>query len=219
MFRKLLAEFLGTALIVAAVVGPSYMLEDLSAQPALALLAAAIVVAAVLFVVISVFAPISGAHFNPAVSVVSWLRKEIGAKDLFGFIAAQSLGAVYGTILANLMFGRSWISLSDNGRLGFGTALGEILATFGLLLIILLLLHLGKAGLIPGSVALWILAGHLTTSSTSFANPAVSLGRLFNESMAGIGPASMFGFWLLQFFGALLALGVFLVLTKEKTSE
>lgn len=219
MPRKLAAEFLGTALIVAAVVGPAYMLEDLGATPALGLLAAAIVVAAVLYVVIAIFGPISAAHFNPAVSLIFLLRKELAAKEFLPYVLAQSAGAAVGSIVANLMFERQWISISSNGRLGVGEAIGEVFATFGLVLLILLLLQWQKSNLIPGAVALWILAGHLTTSSTSFANPAVSLGRLLNESGAGIGPESMLGFWVFQFFGALLALAVFLLLTKEKTSE
>lgn len=217
MLQKLLAEFIGTALIVAAVVGPSYMLQDLGATPALGLLAAAIVVAAVLFVVIEIFGPISGAHFNPAVSLVFLLRREISGQTFALFVAAQSLGAIAGAILGNLMFERSWISVSENGRLSPGTAIGELLATFGLVLLILLLLRFGKQQLIAAAVAAWILAGHLTTSSTSFANPAVSLGRVFNQSGAGIGPESMLGFWLFQVLGALLALLVFGLLTKEKT--
>lgn len=214
MLTKLLAEFLGTALIVTAVVGPAYMLEDLAATPAVGLFAAALVVAAVLFVVIEIFGPVSGAHFNPAVSLVFLLRGQLGGKDFVSFVAAQFLGAISGAVLGNLMFERSWISVSQNGRLSTGTAIGEWLATFGLLLLILLLLHFNKAKLIGAAVALWILAGHLTTSSTSFANPAVSFGRVFNESTAGIGPGSMLGFWLFQILGALSALLIFRVLTK-----
>ena len=219
MLRKLAAEFIGTALIVAAVVGPSYMLQDLGASAAVGLLAAAIVVAAVLYVVIAIFGPISAAHFNPAVSLIFLLRKELAAKEFLPYVLVQSAGAAFGSVVANLMFERQWISISSNGRLGVGEAIGEVVATFGLVLLILLLLHWQKSNLIPSAVALWILAGHLTTSSTSFANPAVSLGRLLNESGAGIGPESMLGFWAFQFSGALLALAVFLLLTKEKTSE
>ena len=219
MLKKLTAELLGTALIVAAVVGPSYMLEDLGAPAALGLLAAAIVVAAVLYVVIAILAPISGAHFNPAVSLIFLLRKELSPAGFLAYTAAQFVGAATGAIVANLMYDRSWVSISSNGRLVGGAAIGEVLATFGLVLLILLLIKWNKTELIAGGVALWILAGHLMTSSTSFANPAVSLGRLLNESGAGIGPASMLGFWLFQILGALLALFAFSLLTKEKTSE
>jgi glycerol uptake facilitator-like aquaporin len=217
--QKILSEFVGTALIVAAVVGPSFMLANLGATPAVGLLAAAIVVAAVLFVVIEIFGPISGAHFNPAVSLVLLLRKELPLPSFLGYLAAQFLGAVAGAAVGNLMFERTAIAISSNGRFGFGTAIGEILATFGLVLLILLLVHFRKQPLIAAAVAAWILAGHLTTSSTSFANPAVSLGRVFTESAAGIGPSSMLGFWLFQILGALLAVLIFGLLTKEKTSE
>lgn len=217
MLRKFSAEFLGTALIVAAVVGPSHMLQLLGAEPAIALLAAAVVVAAVLFVVIEIFGPISGAHFNPAVSLVFLLRKELSPRDFVSYLLAQFSGAAFGALLGNLMFDRPAVSLSQNWRLGLGTSLGEVIATFGLVLLILLLLHWQKARLVGAAVALWILAGHLMTSSTSFANPAVSLGRSLTDSPSGIAPGSMFGFWLMQIIGALVALAVFSLLTKEKT--
>ena len=216
--KALTAEFLGTALIVASVVGSSFMGLNLGAVPAFGLLMSAIATSAMLFVVIAIFLPISGAHFNPAVSLVLFLQRKLSAKALGGYLLAQALGAVAGAVLGNIMFRKAPVYVNGFERFSLGTGLAELVATFGLVLLILLLVQQQKTSLIAPAVALWILAGHLFTSSTSFANPAVSLGRVLTEAAAGIAPESMTAFWFFQIVGALLALLVFGLLTKEKTN-
>lgn len=213
---KLLAEFLGTGLIVAGVIGAGFMTATLDAGYPLGLTMIALTVAAILFVAISVFGPISGAHFNPAVTLAFLLRKAIAGKEAASYIAAQVMGAALGAIVANLMFGSSWFEVSEISRFSLPTFLGEIVATWGLVLLILLLVQLEKTNLIAAAVALWIFAGHLFTSSTSFANPAVTIGRIFSEAPSGISPDSALWFVVAQFVGMAIALLTFVVLTKKE---
>ena len=213
---KLLAEFLGTGLIVAGVIGAGFMTAALDAGYPLGLTMIALTVAAILFVAISIFGPISGAHFNPAVTLAFLLRKAIAGSEAASYIAAQVMGAALGAIVANLMFGSSWFELSEISRFSLPTFLGEIVATWGLVLLILLLVQLEKTNLIAAAVALWIFAGHIFTSSTSFANPAVTIGRIFSEAPSGISPDSAPWFVIAQFVGMAIALLTFVVLTKKE---
>lgn len=213
---KLLAEFLGTGLIVAGVIGAGFMTATLDAGYPLGLTMIALTVAAILFVAISIFGPISGAHFNPAVTLAFLLRKAIAGSEAASYIAAQVMGAALGAIVANLMFGSSWFEVSEISRFSLPTFLGEIVATWGLVLLILLLVQLEKTNLIAAAVALWIFAGHIFTSSTSFANPAVTIGRIFSEAPSGISPDSALWFVIGQFVGMAIALLTFVVLTKKE---
>ena len=215
---KLLAEFLGTAMIVAGVIGAGFMVATLGAGFALGLTMIAATVAAVLFVSISILGPVSGAHFNPAVTIAFLLRKAISSAAAAGYIASQVAGAIFGAVVANLMFEVPWLEISATGRFSAGTFLGEVVATFGLVLLILLLVKFDKSHLIAASVAAWIFAGHIFTSSTSFANPAVTIGRIFSDSAASISPDSALGFVLAQLVGMAVALIVFVPLTKKVTS-
>lgn len=215
---KLLAEFLGTAMIVAGVIGAGFMVATLGAGFALGLTMIAATVAAVLFVSISILGPVSGAHFNPAVTIAFLLRKAISSAAAAGYIASQVVGAIFGAVVANLMFEVPWLEISATGRFSAGTFLGEVVATFGLVLLILLLVKFEKSHLIPASVAAWIFAGHIFTSSTSFANPAVTIGRIFSDSAASISPDSALWFVLAQLVGMAVALIVFVPLTKKVTS-
>ena len=215
---KLLAEFLGTAMIVAGVIGAGFMVATLSAGFPLGLTMIAVTVAAVLFVSISILGPVSGAHFNPAVTIAFLLRKAISSAAAAGYIASQVVGAISGAVLANLMFEVPWLEISATGRFSAGTFLGEVVATFGLVLLILLLVQFEKSHLIAASVAAWIFAGHIFTSSTSFANPAVTIGRVFSDSAASISPDSALWFVLAQLVGMAVALIVFVPLTKKVTS-
>ena len=215
---KLLAEFLGTAMIVAGVIGAGFMVATLSAGFPLGLTMIAATVAAVLFVSISILGPVSGAHFNPAVTIAFLLRKAISSAAAAGFIASQVVGAIFGAVVANLMFEVPWLEISATGRFSAGTFLGEVVATFGLVLLILLLVKFDKSHLIAASVAAWIFAGHIFTSSTSFANPAVTIGRIFSDSAASISPDSALWFVLAQLVGMAVALIVFVPLTKKVTS-
>jgi len=215
---KLLAEFLGTAMIVAGVIGAGFMVATVGAGFALGLTMIAATVAAVLFVSVSILGPVSGAHFNPAVTIAFLLRKAISSAAAAGYIASQVVGAIFGAVVANLMFEVPWLEISATGRFSAGTFLGEVVATFGLVLLILLLVKFEKSHLIAASVAAWIFAGHIFTSSTSFANPAVTIGRVFSDSAASISPDSALWFVLAQLVGMAVALIVFVPLTKKVTS-
>ena len=215
---KLLAEFLGTAMIVAGVIGAGFMVATLSAGFPLGLTMIAATVAAVLFVSISILGPVSGAHFNPAVTIAFLLRKAISSAAAAGYIASQVVGAIFGAVVANLMFEVPWLEISATGRFSAGTFLGEVVATFGLVLLILLLVQFEKSHLIAASVAAWIFAGHIFTSSTSFANPAVTIGRVFSDSPSLISPDSALWFVLAQLVGMAVALIVFVPLNKKVTS-
>lgn len=215
---KLLAEFLGTAMIVEGVIGAGFMVATVGADFALGLTMIAATVAAVLFVSISILGPVSGAHFNPAVTIAFLLRKAISSAAAAGYIASQVVGAIFGAVVANLMFEVPWLEISATGRFSAGTFLGEVVATFGLVLLILLLVKFEKSHLIAASVAAWIFAGHIFTSSTSFANPAVTIGRVFSDSAASISPDSALWFVLAQLVGMAVALIVFVPLTKKVTS-
>lgn len=215
--RPLFAEYLGTALIVTTVLGAGHMVVNLDAPAALGLLMIAVCVGSVLFGLISALAPLSGAHFNPLVSLAFLIRRELDAPRFFGYAIAQVLGTLSGAALANLMFDRPAFVISSVDRLGTGVFVGEVIATFGLVLLILLLVD-QKPNLIPAAVALWIVAGHIFTSSTSFANPAVSVGRMLSDAPSSISPASMPSYLLAQVVGLGLAL-VVSTITKKKEAN
>lgn len=205
--QRLSAEFIGTAGIVAVVLGTSHMAAQMAAVPSVDLVMNALATAGVLFVLISLFAAVSGSHFNPVVTMVFWFRKEIASADAAGYMVAQITGAISGALLANLMFGEAVFTQSENIRSGLGIYVAEVVASFGLLLVILLLGLQGKSNLIPIAVPLWILAGYFFTSSTSFANPAVTIGRGFSDAGSSIAWESVPMFIVTQVLGALLALG------------
>jgi glycerol uptake facilitator-like aquaporin len=216
-WRRYFAELVGTAALLCAVIGSGIMAERLSGgNVALALLANTLATGAGLVALILTFGPISGAHFNPVVTMVLWLRKEIAIADAAGYLVAQIAGAISGVLLANLMFGEAVFTQSQNIRSGLGIHVAEVVASFGLLLVILLLIQQGKNNLIPVAVPLWILAGYFFTSSTSFANPAVTIGRGFSDAGSSIAWESVPMFIVTQVLGALLALGV-ATLFKSKT--
>ena len=217
-WQRLSAELVGTAGIVAVVLGASHMAADLEAAPAIDLIMNALATAGALFVLISVFSSISGAHFNPVVTLALWLRREISASSALGYVFFQVLGAGLGAVLANLMFTDQAIVASSIERTGTGVFLGEVIASFGLVLLILLLSQQGKSNLIPVAVPLWILAGYFFTASTSFANPAVTIGRAFSDAGSSIAWSSVPMFIATQIFGALLAVGA-AAFFKSKTER
>ncbi|MFL6593493.1 MAG: aquaporin [Luteimonas sp.] len=206
--RRLLAEFVGTALLLAAVVGSGVMGVRLAqGNDAIALLANAGATAAVLYVLIVLFAPISGAHFNPAVTLAVRLRSELSTRDALAYAAMQLAGAVIGVLLAHAMFGLVLLQPGAHVRTGAAQWLSECVATFGLLLTILLgRRHRPRA--IPVLVASWIFAAYWFTASTSFANPAVTIARGLTRTFAGIRPTDVPAFVVAQVAGALVALGV-----------
>ena len=200
--RKLLAEMLGTALLLAVVIGSGIMAERLSGgNTAVALLANTLATVGGLYILIEVFGPISGAHFNPAVSAVMTMRRELPASSLVPYVAAQLVGAMLGAWLAHAMFDMSILQFSTRVRSGMGQWIAEAVATAGLLLVILR----APAGRAPAMVAAYIGAAYWFTASTSFANPAVTLARAATDSFAGIRPADAPGFIAAQLVGAALA--------------
>ena len=216
--RRVLAEFLGTGLLVAVVVGSGIMAVRLSPQDTgLELLENALATAAGLAVVITVLAPVSGAHLNPVVTAVDWvLGRRSGrgraGRDAIAYVAAQLSGAIAGALLANLMFALPAVSASDTARSAPHLWLGEVVATAGLVLAVFALARSGRSALAPAVVAGWVGAAYWATSSTSFANPAVTLGRAFTGTFAGIAPASVPGFVVAQAAGGALGLVLVLVL-------
>ena len=201
--RCLTAEALGTALLVTAVVGSGIMADRLTDDTALALLANTIATGAALIMLITIFAPISGAHFNPVVTLVMALRRDLPASRAVPYIAAQCIGGTLGTWAAHAMFDLPILQLSRTIRTGPSQWLAEAIATFGLILAILGATHArANVALI---VAAYVTAAYWFTASTSFANPAVALARALTDTFAGIRPADLPGFILAQIAGALIA--------------
>ncbi|WP_433436885.1 MIP/aquaporin family protein [Nonomuraea sp. CA-141351] len=213
--RRALAEAVGTGLLVTAVIGSGIMAQRLSPSDAgLQLLENSIATAFALTVLILIMGPVSGAHFNPVVSLADWLLgrrtgEGLDGRTLLAYLPAQIAGALGGAVLANLMFELPVAAASTHERTGPALWLGEIVATAGLVALIFALVRTGRAALAPPAVGAYIGAAYWFTSSTSFANPAVTLGRTVTDTFAGIAPASAPGFVAAQLIGA--ALGVALV--------
>lgn len=203
--RRLAAEGLGTALLVATVVGSGIMADDLTDDTALALLGNTLATGAMLVVLITILGPISGAHFNPVVSLVFALRREVSAASVLIYIAAQVVGGVAGTMLAHAMFGLPLLQASDTARTGGAQWLSEVTATFGLVFVILAGLRF-RADAVAWLVGLYITAAYWFTASTSFANPAVAIARSLTPTFSGIRPVDLPGFIAAELLGALLAL-------------
>lgn len=203
--HKLLGELIGTALLLAVVIGSGIMAERLAGgNVAIALLANTLATVGGLYILIEVFGPVSGAHFNPAVSLVMATRGELSAGLLVPYIVAQLFGAMLGAWLAHAMFDMTILQFSTKVRTGAGQWLAEAVATAGLLLVILR----APAGRVAAMVACYIGAAYWFTASTSFANPAAAFGRMFSDSFAGIAPASAPGFVIAQCIGAAAGVAV-----------
>jgi glycerol uptake facilitator-like aquaporin len=211
----LTAETVGTALLLAGVVGSGIMAEQLSGgNTGLALLANAIATGGVLFALIVMFGPISGAHFNPVVTFALTLCGESERSRILPFLAAQVAGAVLGVWLAHLMFELPILQVSTKVRTGLGQWSAEVTATFGLVLLILIGVRRQLAAL-PAAVAVYIVAAYWFTASTSFANPAVTIARSLSNTFAGIAPADAPAFIAAEIVGALLALGTARLLERQ----
>ncbi|MER8863148.1 aquaporin family protein [Mesorhizobium sp. M0751] len=205
--RRLVPEALGTALLVATVVGSGIMADRLSSDVAVSLLGNTLPTGAILVVLITIFGPISGAHFNPAVTLVFALRREIETNAALAYVAAQIAGGIAGTLLAHAMFELPILQVSATVRTGSGQWIAEVVAAFGLVFTILAGLRC-RPDSIPWLVGLYITAAYWFTASTSFANPAVAIARAFSNTFAGIRPADLPGFIAAELLGALLAMAL-----------
>ena len=205
--RRLAAEALGTALLVATVVGSGIMAETLTKDVALALLCNTLPTGAILVVLITLLGPVSGAHFNPAVSAVFALRRELVAGDALLYIAAQVAGGIVGTIIAHAMFDMPLVAASVKMRTGGAQWFSEAVAAFGLIVTILGGIRFARDS-VPWLVGLYITAAYWFTASTSFANPAVAIARSLTNTFSGIRPADLPGFIGAEFAGALLGLAL-----------
>ena len=215
MVKKYLSEFIGTFLLTSCVVGSGIMAENLSnGNLALALLANTIATGAILFVIIKMFSQISGAHFNPIVSFTFFLRRELEKNDFVYYVAIQIISALLAIILTHYLFDLSLFQISKNHRGELNMLVSEAIATFGLVLTILLVRENDETS-VALSVALYIMAGYWFTPSTSFANPAVLIGRLFTDTFTGIAPSSFLFFLLGQLLGALFSLLIYEGLKKS----
>ena len=214
--KKLLAEYLGTTLLVAIVVGSGIMATDLTKDVGLQLLINTIATVFGLAVLILILAPISGAHFNPVVTLVDLIQGKSSVLQFIQYAVAQVLGAISGALLANAMFDHAIVETATKIRSGSNLYLAEIVATAGLILVINLLVSQKNLTVIHAAVAAWIGSAYFFTSSTSFANPAVTIGRTFTDSFAGIAPECAPQFIAAQILGALIGLGLVKVLTHDK---
>ena len=205
LIRKLLAEFVGTCFLVMIVIGSGIMAQNLSSDQLTILLANTIATGAGLTALICLFISVSGAHFNPAVSLIMFLKKELTLKEFSCFAFFQFIGGFFGAILANIMFGLEPLQISANERSGLNIYFSELIATFGLIITILGVRKMRILAVGP-AVGLYISAGYWFTCSTSFANPAVTFARGFSDTVTGINPDFILPFIIFQLIGANLAM-------------
>ena len=220
MRRRLLAEFLGSAFLAAVVIGSGIAAQELSPDDVgLQLLENAAATAAGLFTIILMFGPVSGAHFNPVVSLVDASFGGLRWGEAFAYIPAQVGGCFAGAVTANAMFSLSAVSISTHHRASEGHLFAEVIATLGLLLVILSLARTRRGAIAPAAVGAYIGAAYFFTSSTSFANPAITFGRMFSDTFAGIAPASVPGFVIAQLVGGAVAIAVIRGLYPDITPD
>jgi glycerol uptake facilitator-like aquaporin len=205
MRSRLLSEGLGTGLLLFVVVGSGIAAQGLGQEPGTQLFTHAVVVGLGLAALIAMFQPISGSHFNPAVTLAFWRSGDISLGEALRYVVTQLAGAVLGVIAANVTFGITAVSLSETVRSGIGLVVAEAIGTFVLVLSILLLVRTARAGLVPAVVGAWVAAIVFATSSTGFANPAVTIARVLTDSYTGIAPASVLAFVAAQLVAGLLA--------------
>ena len=218
--RRLLAEFLGSAFLAAVVIGSGIAAGNLSPDDTgLQLLENAAATAAGLFTIILMFGPVSGGHFNPVVSLIDASFGGLRWRHAFAYLPAQVAGCIAGAITANAMFALTAISISTKHRASEAHLFAEVIATLGLLLVIFSLARTRRGSMAPAAVGAYIGAAYFFTSSTSFANPAITVGRMFSDTFAGIAPASAPAFIIAQLVGGLVAIGVIRVLYPDITPD
>jgi len=216
--RRLSAEAIGTGLLIVAVIGSGIMAERLTDIVALQLLCNAIATGGALVALILIFAPVSGASFNPVVGIVGIFTGEATIRDTALYALAQTVGGCIGAVIANLMFDLDAINISEKVRSGSGVLFSEVVATVGLLVVIYGTIRAQRANLVPFTVAAWITGAYFFTSSTSLANPAVTVARSLSNTFAGIAPESVPLFVLMQLIGAMLALAMIKFVFGEQRS-
>lgn len=215
VLRKAFAEFLGTGTLVATVIGSGVMAANLTEDVGLQLLINTVATVFILYIIITIFGPVSGAHFNPLVSGIELLRKKLDGATFSAYLLAQVTGGAFGALIANAMFELPLVNISEKTRAGGHLFLGEIIATSGLIFIIFQASHLGLNRKLPRLIAAWIGAAYFFTSSTSFANPAVTLARTLSDTFAGIDPSSAPAFIAAQVIGAALGFTAFAFLSQS----
>jgi arsenate reductase len=216
--RRLSAEAIGTGLLIIAVIGSGIMAERLTDIVALQLLCNAIATGGALVALILIFAPVSGASFNPVVGIVGIFTGEATIRDTALYALAQTVGGCIGAVIANLMFDLDAINISEKVRSGSGVLFSEVVATVGLLVVIYGTIRAQRANLVPFTVAAWITGAYFFTSSTSLANPAVTVARSLSNTFAGIAPESVPLFVLMQLIGAMLAVAMIKFVFGEQRS-
>lgn len=214
--RTLLAELVGTAILAMAVVGSGVMAGNLSKDVGLQLFIVAFSTFLILAVLIQMLGPISGAHFNPAVTLVTLINKGISATTAINYVVTQVIGAFIGVVLANVMFDLPTIGASTHAKTSSNLLISEVIATAGLILVILMVGKQNEGRYIPLAVAGWIGSAYFFTSSTTFANPAVTFARAFSDTFAGIEINSVPGFVIAQLIGAVIGLGIAKGLSSER---
>jgi glycerol uptake facilitator-like aquaporin len=214
LISTLSAELVGTFLFIA--VGGAAVISDAQTGGAVGLVGISLTFGLVIAALATAFGPISGAHFNPAVSLVMYATKNLSLKETLAYIPAQIGGAIVGALLANLTFDLPVLQFSDNARVTTGTLVAEVIATAGLLAVIQVFVARKNANHVAIAVAAWIGSAYFFTASTSFANPAVTIGRAFTDTFAGIAPASIVPFIAAQLVGAALGLAIAKALTSTK---
>ena len=209
LWRRLVAEFLGSAFLAAVVIGSGIAAARLSpGDTGLELLENAAATAAGLFAIILMFGPVSGGHFNPVVSFADAALGGVSWREAAAYLPAQAAGCICGAVLANLMYGRAAVSISGTDRASAAHFLSEVVATLGLLLVIFALARSGRPQVTPAAVGAYIGAAYFFTSSASFANPAITIGRMFSDTFAGIAPSSVPSFIAAQILGGVAAVAV-----------
>ncbi len=215
--REYLAEGIGTALLLAVVVGSGVMVTRLGASPSSALFAHAVVVGAGIAAIIMAVGPVSGAHLNPVVTAVEWRLGGLRGSEAFGYVTAQVVGGIGGVALGNVMFDLPAVAVSSTERIGSGSVVGEAVATFGLVVVVFGAVRSGRASIVPFAVGAWVAAAIVATASAGFANPAVTLARQFTPSYTGIAPSSTVGYLAGEGAGGILGLIAVRVLHPRHT--
>ena len=219
MFKRAIAEFLGTGVLVSVVVGSGAMAQNLTHDVGLQLLINALATILALGLLIELFASISGSHFNPVVSAIQVIRGELSPKDFLFYVIAQTSGGILGAMTANLMFSHPAVFISHHERTGLHLWLGDVVATAGLVFVIFQAINLGRPKVIPILIPAWIGAAYFFTSSTSFANPAVTIARSFTDTFSGIKPSSVGGFVIAQILGAAIGFCLVIYFKSEKVAS